>query len=88
MVTTISPMQSIPASDHSFTEQVFLNIQPEPPLAQLKAISSSPITSYVAAEASHHLTTVSLQVAVESNKVSLELPLLQTEPSQFPQHSL
>ncbi len=52
---------------------------------QLEAIPSSPITSYVRKEADPHLTTTSLQVAVEGNNVSPELPLLQTEQSQLPQ---
>jgi len=37
------------------------------------------------AEANSHLATTSLQVTVESSKVSPEPPLLQAEQSQCPQ---
>jgi len=49
-----TPGQPIPAPAHSFP-----NIQPESPLAQLEAIPSSPIASYVGEEAEPHLTTAS-----------------------------
>ena len=52
-------------------------------MAQLEAIPSSPITSYMGEEADPQLTTTSLQVVTESNKVSSEPPLLQTEQSQL-----
>ena len=55
---------------------------------QLEAIPPSPITSYVGEEANSHLTTASLQVVVESNKVSPEPPLLLTRYSQFTQSLL
>jgi len=58
---------------------------PESPLAQLEAVSSSPITGYMGEKAVSHLTTTSLQVATESDKVTPEPPLLQTEQSQLPQ---
>jgi len=66
------PGQPIPVSDHPFTEVVFPNIQPEPSLVQLEAIPSSPITSHMREEADPQLTTTSLQVVIESNKVSPE----------------
>ena len=65
-------------TDHSLGE-IFPNIQPEPPLAQFEAIPSHPIASYMGEESNPHLTTTSLQVAVESNKVIPEPPLLQAE---------
>ena len=65
--------------DHPFREVVFPSVQPEPSLAQLEAIPSSPITSHMREEANPQLTTTSLQVVIESNKVSPELPLLQAE---------
>jgi len=43
MVTPLLPGQSVPMSGYSFGE-VVPNIQPEPPLAQLLAIPSCPIT--------------------------------------------
>ena len=61
--------------DHSFREVVFPRAQPEPPLAQLEVIPSSPITRE---EVDPQLTTSSLQVVIESNNVSPEPPLLQT----------
>ena len=71
--------------DCSLREEVFPNIQPESPLVQLKAIPSSPIASYVGEEAGPHLTSTSLQVVVESDKVFPEPPLLQSKQSQLPQ---
>ena len=81
MVTPPPPGQSIPAPDHSLG--VFPDSLPESLLVQLEAIPSSPISSYMGEEANPHLTT--LQLAVESDKVSPQPPLLQTEQSQFPQ---
>ena len=63
----------------TLSEKFFSNIQPESPLAQLEAIPPSPVASYLGEEADPHLTTASLQVVVESNKVSPKPPLLQTE---------
>jgi len=37
--------QPVPMPHHSFQEEIFPNIQPEPPLARLEAISCSPIPS-------------------------------------------
>ena len=65
--------------------KVFPHIQPEPPQVQVSAIPSSPISSYAGVKAKLHLPTASLQLVVESCKVSTELPLLQTKQSQFPQ---
>ena len=64
-------------------EVVFPNVQPESSLAQLEAIPSSPITIHMREEADAQLTTTSLQVVIESNMVSPEPPLLQTEQSQL-----
>ena len=52
-------------------------------MAQLEAILSHPITTYMGAEANPHLTTTSLQVVIGSNEVSPEPPLLQTEQFQL-----
>jgi len=65
-------------SDHSFSKEIFPNIQSKSPLMQLEAISSHPIVSYLGEETNPHLTTTSFQVVVESNKVSPQPPLLQT----------
>jgi len=52
---------------------------------QLEAISSRPIAGYLGEENNTHLSTTSFQVVAESNKVSLQPPLLQTKQSQLPQ---
>ena len=82
------PGQLILVPDHSFGEEIFPNIQPEPSPMQLEAIPSHPIASHVEKETNLHFATTSFQVVVESNKVSPELPLLQTKQSQFPQSLL
>ena len=80
--------QPVPVPHHSFWEEMFPNIQPEPPPAQLKAISSCSVASYTGEEAGRHLAAASFQVVAEGNMVSLEPPLLQIEQSQFPQQLL
>ena len=72
-------------SENSFSKEIFPNIQSKPPLPQLDAISSHPITSYLTAETSTHLTTTPFQAVVESGKVSPQPPFLQAKPPQFPQ---
>jgi len=62
--------------DHRFREVEFPNIQPLSSLAQLEAIPSSPITSHMREETKSQLNATSLQVVIESNKVSSEPPLL------------
>ena len=62
---------------------IFSIAQMESPLVQIKAIPFSRITSYMVEEAGPQLTTTSLQVVIESNKVSPEPPILQTEQSQL-----
>ena len=57
----------MPVADHSLGK-VFPNIQHESPPAQLEAIPSCPIASYMGEEVDHHITTTSLQVVVESDK--------------------
>ncbi|KAK4814188.1 hypothetical protein QYF61_011911 [Mycteria americana] len=44
------PGQPLPMLDHPFSEVKFPNIQSKPPLVQLEAISSRPITSYLGEE--------------------------------------
>jgi len=70
--------------DHPFREVVFPNVQPESSLAQLEAIPSSPTTSHPREEADPQLTTTSLQIVIESNKVSPEPPqILQSSREAF-----
>ena len=71
--------------DHSFSKEIFPNIQSKPPLMKLQAISSHPIASYLEEETNTCLTTTSFQVAVESDNVSPQPPLLQMRQPQFPQ---
>ncbi|KAK4822230.1 LOW QUALITY PROTEIN: hypothetical protein QYF61_011871 [Mycteria americana] len=47
--------------DNPFSEVKFPNIQSKPPLAQLEAISSHPITCYLGEETNPHLSTTSFQ---------------------------
>ena len=71
--------------DHSFHKEIFPNVQSEPPLTQLEAIASCPITSYFGEETNTCVSTTSFQVVIESNKVPPQPPLLQTEQPQLPQ---
>ena len=41
--------------DHSFSKYIFPNIQSKPPLMQLEAIASRPITSYLGEETNTRL---------------------------------
>jgi len=83
MVNPTPRCQPIPVSDRSLGE-VIPNVQPKYPLAQLEAIPSCPITSYGGEMVNPQLTTTSLQVVGESNKITSEPPPLQTEQSQLP----
>ncbi|KAK4821921.1 hypothetical protein QYF61_004924 [Mycteria americana] len=79
------PGQPGPMLDNPLSEEKFPNIQSKPPLAQLEAISSRPITCYLGEETDPHLSTTSFQVAVESDKVSPQPPSLQAKQPQLPQ---
>ena len=70
MVLDHFPGQPVPTLDHPFGEEIFPNIQPKHPLVQHDAVCFCPVTSYLAQETDPHLSTASLQVAVESNQVS------------------
>ena len=56
---------------HPFGEEIFPNIQLEPPLVQLETIPSSRIASYVGEEAEPHLTTTLFQVIVDTYDVHI-----------------
>ncbi|KAK4817239.1 hypothetical protein QYF61_005261 [Mycteria americana] len=79
------PGQPVPVLDNPLGEVKFPNIQSKPPLAQLEAISSCPITCYLGEETDPHLSTTSFQAVVESDKVSPQPPFLQAEQPQLPQ---
>jgi len=68
---------------NSFSEEIFSNIQSKPPLMQLEAISSLPIASYMGEKTNACLITTAFQAVMESDKVSPQPPLLQTEQPQF-----
>ncbi|KAK4810615.1 hypothetical protein QYF61_007352 [Mycteria americana] len=78
-------LQKLHMLHNPFSEVKFPNIQSKPPLVQLEAISSCPITCYLGEETNPHLSTTSFQVVVESDKVSPQPPFLQAKQSQFPQ---
>ncbi|KAK4822538.1 hypothetical protein QYF61_015544 [Mycteria americana] len=77
--------QPVPMLDNPFSEVKFPNIQSKPPLAQLEAISSCPITCNLGEETDPHLSTTSFQGVVKSDKVSPQPPFLQAKQPQFPQ---
>ncbi|KAK4818042.1 hypothetical protein QYF61_004569 [Mycteria americana] len=60
------PGQPVPMLDNPFSEVKFPNIQSKPPLAQLEAISSCPITCYLGEETDPHLSTTSFQLRCPS----------------------
>ncbi|XP_064915925.1 ADP-ribose glycohydrolase MACROD2 isoform X6 [Columba livia] len=64
---------------------MFPNIQCEPPLAQLEAIFSRPMTCYSGEETNALHATTSFQVVADSDKVSPQPPVLQAEQPQAPQ---
>ncbi|KAK4816338.1 hypothetical protein QYF61_015652 [Mycteria americana] len=66
------PGQPVPMLDNPFSEVKFPNIQSKPPLVQLEAISSSPITCYLGEETDPHLSTTSFQ----AKQSQLPQPLL------------
>ncbi|KAK4826133.1 hypothetical protein QYF61_005285 [Mycteria americana] len=66
------PGQPVPMLDNPLGEEKFPNIQSKPPLAQLEAISSCPITSYLGEETDTHLSTTSFQ----AKQSQLPQPLL------------
>ncbi|KAK4829404.1 hypothetical protein QYF61_003885 [Mycteria americana] len=66
------PGQPVPMPDNPFSEIKFPNIQSKPPLAQLEAISSRPITCYLGEETDPHLSTTSFQ----AKQSQLPQPLL------------
>ncbi|KAK4814985.1 hypothetical protein QYF61_009012 [Mycteria americana] len=66
------PGQPVPMLDNPLGEEKFPNIQCKPPLAQLEAISSCPITCYLGEETDPHLSTTSFQ----AKQSQLPQPLL------------
>ncbi|KAK4824540.1 hypothetical protein QYF61_016144 [Mycteria americana] len=56
------PGQPVPMLDNPFSEVKFPNIQSKPPLVQIEAIFSCPITCYLGEETDPHLSTTLFQV--------------------------
>ncbi|KAK4823926.1 hypothetical protein QYF61_008312 [Mycteria americana] len=55
------PGQPVPMLENPFSEEKFPNLQSKPPLVQLEAISSCPITCYLGEETDPHFSTASFQ---------------------------
>jgi len=66
-------------SDNSFSKEIFPNIHSKPPLTQLEAIASRPVTCFLGEETNTHLATTTFQVVAESSKVSPQPPFLQAK---------
>jgi len=49
-----------PMPDHSFSKEIFPNIQSKPPLTQPEATSSHPMASYLAEETNTHQICIKL----------------------------
>jgi len=71
--------------DKPLGEEIFPNIQSKPPLTQLEAIASRPVTCYLGKEANLHVSTASFRVVIESDKVSPQSLFLQAKQCHFPQ---
>ena len=67
LVTPPFPGQPVPVLDSPVSGEHFPNIQLEPPLTQLEAISSCPVVCYLGEESSSHLGT---QLLTEPDKLS------------------
>ena len=83
--STASPGSLVALFDNSFGAGIFSNTQYKPLLAQLKAVSSLPITCYLAEETNIILVTTSLQAIVESDVVPPDTPFLHFQHHPFPQ---
>ncbi|KAK4806798.1 hypothetical protein QYF61_005594 [Mycteria americana] len=66
------PGKPVPMLDNPFSEVKFPNIQSKPPLAQLEAIFSHPITCYLGEETDPHLSTTSFQTLHQLHCPSLD----------------
>lgn len=49
--------QPVSMPDHTYSEEIFSNVQSKPPLAQPEIISSYPVTCYLEEETNSHLAT-------------------------------
>lgn len=67
------PGQSFPMPNHSFSEEILPDYQPEFLLAEREDISSCPVVGGLGEETDPHLATPSFHGAVESTSPSLSL---------------
>ena len=74
--------------DNPLSEEIFLDIQSKPPLAQLEAISSCPVTCYLGKETNIHLATTSFQVAVENETIMVSGGLLSLQRNTLPYRNM
>ncbi|KAJ7415938.1 hypothetical protein WISP_75203 [Willisornis vidua] len=72
-------------SSHSFCKELLPNVQPKPPLAQLKTLPSCPTAGHLGEETNPCLAPASFQGVVGRNEDSPEPPLLQAKHPQLPQ---
>ena len=63
----------VPVLDHRLGKEVLPNVQSEPPLVQLWAIPTLPVTGYQGEELSTSLSTSPPQEAAESNEITSQL---------------
>ncbi|KAJ7404034.1 hypothetical protein BTVI_74001 [Pitangus sulphuratus] len=73
--------------DNPFSEKIPPDVQTEPSLVQLEAVSSCPVTC-LGEEANPHLAITSFQVVIQGDEVPPVPPLLQAKHSQLPQSLL
>lgn len=73
---------------HPFSGKILSDVQFEPPLAQLVAISSGPLTGCLGEEVDLHLSATSFQIILESGKVTPQPPFSQTKHLQLLQPHL
>ena len=69
--------------DHSFSKEIFPNIQSKPPPMWLEIVSSYPLTCLLGEETNTHHATTSFQVVVENCEISAELPSLHSRQTWF-----
>ncbi|KAK4830739.1 hypothetical protein QYF61_013189 [Mycteria americana] len=67
------PGQPLPMLDNPFSEEKFPNSQSKPPLVQLEAIVSCPITCYLGEETDPHLSTTSFQWGTQKLNTGFEV---------------
>lgn len=82
MATLPLPLAACSNVQQPFQEEILPDVQPEPPLVQLEATSSCPVTC-----CHPHLATTSFQVVVESDKISCDSPFSRLNTPSSLSHS-